>query len=337
MQANLTTWSRGMRFATPAVPSGYQDLSGGSRGEALEGEGPRDLLAAAGLLEHWGCPDRVTGVLINGVSASPLLPSWGARVADAPEAFAKGAKLLAQAFGVEPVLYANEDEVSLWSKVGVGVVGLARRYPQELEEMLVLVHTGKVRPAKDMGLVVVPAGDLPLVAEVLGDKVRPSARDVLLAWPGGATVRRVSFDQTFRDLLQDMAGRPQEVVVGNLLNGRAVQEGDTIGPWAREVVLLPLRTERPLLGFLRIGGRIESDRQGELRFCVNCSRCEAVCPVELLPQFLHKLIQADLLDEAEELGLARCIECGLCAHVCPSKIELLDILSRGKRAIGEQP
>lgn len=62
--------------------------------------------------------------------------------------------------------------------------------------------------------------------------------------------------------------------------------------------------------------------RGELRPCIACGACEKACPVQLLPQVLHRYLFRGLLDEAANCGLDRCIDCNLCTFVCPSKIEL---------------
>ena len=33
----------------------------------------------------------------------------------------------------------------------------------------------------------------------------------------------------------------------------------------------------------------------------------------------------------EKLEVERCIECGMCTYICPSKIEVTDMVGKGKR------
>ncbi len=56
--------------------------------------------------------------------------------------------------------------------------------------------------------------------------------------------------------------------------------------------------------------------------CIRCARCSDVCPAELLPQQMHRHIQAGKPEDAQAFGLDACIECGCCDQVCPSNIPL---------------
>lgn len=54
--------------------------------------------------------------------------------------------------------------------------------------------------------------------------------------------------------------------------------------------------------------------------CIQCDRCEDVCPRALQPQLLHWYL--DSPDRLERLDLGSCIECSRCDNVCPSNIPL---------------
>ena len=56
--------------------------------------------------------------------------------------------------------------------------------------------------------------------------------------------------------------------------------------------------------------------------CIRCGLCEQVCPVNLLPQELYRLVKADKWEAAEAESLQSCIECATCDYVCPSGIPL---------------
>ena len=61
-----------------------------------------------------------------------------------------------------------------------------------------------------------------------------------------------------------------------------------------------------------------------------------VRPAEIMPHWIHKCLEADQLEEAEQVGLELCIECGLCSYVCPSKIDLRSQLIEGKQRLAEE-
>ncbi len=114
------------------------------------------------------------------------------------------------------------------------------------------------------------------------------------------------------------------------------------------LTLIPEVEENELFGFARPGLKkpsfsraflsaltrptlsVDADRHGELRACVNCSYCASICPVDILPQYTYKCLQAEEIEEALAHGLLDCVECGLCSYVCPSKIELTETFKNMK-------
>ena len=67
--------------------------------------------------------------------------------------------------------------------------------------------------------------------------------------------------------------------------------------------------------------------------CIRCSRCVSVCPVELLPLYIHKFSLEERFEKAQELNIMDCIECGSCSFVCPSNRPLVEAIKFGKRQI----
>lgn len=150
-----------------------------------------------------------------------------------------------------------------------------------------------------------------------------------------------------------VSGGPCRILSGGVLTGRV------LGPEIRGLdvecaglTVLPEQTERELLGFARPGisrrshsrgflsvlrpGLVEkmtTALRGEHRPCVACNFCDEVCPAEIMPYLIHKLLYQDELEEVEAMRIDLCIECGLCAHVCPSKIDLLEEIVTAKTRI----
>lgn len=68
--------------------------------------------------------------------------------------------------------------------------------------------------------------------------------------------------------------------------------------------------------------------------CIQCDRCEDVCPRDLQPQLLHWYL--DSPDRLERLDLASCIECGRCDQVCPSHIPLAARFGHAKQDLARR-
>jgi len=108
-----------------------------------------------------------------------------------------------------------------------------------------------------------------------------------------------------------------------------IQESELFG-FARPGSKKPTGSRAFLSALTRPSLRVDADRHGELRACINCSYCAAICPVDILPQYTYKCIYAEEIEEALAHGLLDCVECGLCSYVCPSKIELTETLKNMK-------
>lgn len=129
-------------------------------------------------------------------------------------------------------------------------------------------------------------------------------------------------------------------IVGGLFNGYALPSDSYMGFFETSLSLLPPGDDEEFFGFMRPGFKKPSHSRtflsyfnrspldadcgmhGDARPCVNCGKCAAVCPVDILPQFTFKCMVADEIEEALAHGLLDCVECGLCSYVCPSKVEL---------------
>jgi electron transport complex protein RnfC len=76
----------------------------------------------------------------------------------------------------------------------------------------------------------------------------------------------------------------------------------------------------------------EIDRNKETA-CLKCGKCVDVCPMNLVPTRLARLVQAGYGDDAGTLGIMSCMECGACAYVCPAHVPLVQWLQLGKQKV----
>ena len=67
--------------------------------------------------------------------------------------------------------------------------------------------------------------------------------------------------------------------------------------------------------------------------CIRCGRCVSVCPVYLLPNYIHKHALDERFEKADEEGALDCIECGSCSFICPSRRPLVEAIKFAKRQI----
>jgi len=114
---------------------------------------------------------------------------------------------------------------------------------------------------------------------------------------------------------------PAKIIVGGPMTGMA--HYDLSVPLTKEVAGLFALTEQ------------EITLTDGYRQCINCGRCVAVCPVNLVPGMLSLYCAKDRFDRAEQQGVLTCIECGCCDYVCPSRRPLVHLFRYAKHQLME--
>jgi Na+-transporting NADH:ubiquinone oxidoreductase subunit A len=160
--------------------------------------------------------------------------------------------------------------------------------------------------------------------------------------------------ELLKDRLVEDADESWRVILGGVFTGREADlETDSLGVEDDAITVIRKGDYRQMLGFMRPGfrdhsttralisplfplldKRLSSRAHGELRACIQCNKCEDVCPVPLLmPYLYHRYLKLEAIDEMEKAGIWSCVECGCCSYACPSKIPLLEEIRRGKKTI----
>ena len=60
--------------------------------------------------------------------------------------------------------------------------------------------------------------------------------------------------------------------------------------------------------------------------CTGCGRCSDVCPMNLEPDKLYRLLRNGREQDAERFKAGLCINCGACSYICPSHIRMGDVI-----------
>ncbi|HDQ45699.1 MAG TPA: Na(+)-translocating NADH-quinone reductase subunit A [bacterium] len=133
------------------------------------------------------------------------------------------------------------------------------------------------------------------------------------------------------------------IISGSVLSGRTAEDALAfLGRYHQQVSVLPVDTERRLLGWLGPGWNLYSTKRillsalfpkkkfdltpnqhGGRRAMVPIGMYERVMPLDIQPTYLLRALAVDDIDESEKLG---CLELdeedlALCTFVCPCKID----------------
>lgn len=249
----------------------------------------------------------------------------------------------------------------------IEVVFVGDRFPQSHEAILVPAVSGEKFPD---GVAAIHTGCLVLDCQtpihvyqavveglpvthrriaVAGSQIEePGHVDVAIGTPIAEIVgEKVATDET-------------RIVMNSLMLGHTASDDEVVTPQTRGVYCIPEARGIQFMSFaspgftkdsytntfaakflpfksLPIKKTADTNLHGEQRACLNCSYCAEVCPVEIMPNLLHRYVERDMISESLPIfGMLKCIDCNLCTYVCPSKIPLAALMKEGKRRLFEE-
>jgi len=208
----------------------------------------------------------------------------------------------------------------------------ARHFPVGLPVPLIKAVTGRELPLpyghpRDVGVALC---DLATVIAIGAGVTRQAPQTEIMITVGGGSLKAqgvvaVKIGTPVGVLVEALGGvsrPPGKLIVGGPMTGMA--HYDMSVPITKEVTGVFALSPDELT--LTVG----------YRECINCGRCVAVCPVNLVPGMLSMYCAKDRFDEARQEGLFTCIECGCCDHVCPSRRPLVHLFRHAKHQLTEQ-
>lgn len=286
---------------------------------------------------------RIDTLLINALDPEPSLGVNRYLAGIETEALAVGIASLKSVSGAERVVFAvdttlppprplvtlvAEDEEETTSIVGLN----GRRYPIALPIPLIKAALGREVPLpyghpRDVGVALCALVTAISLGETLVTGTPPLS--TMLTVGGGALgkagIVKVPIGTTIGSLVEALGSferEPAKIIIGGPMTGFAHYELSV--PLGKDAVGLFALTEE------------EITPVGQYRECINCGRCVAVCPVNLVPGMLSMYCAKDRFEEAAAQGLFTCIECGCCDYVCPSRRPMVHLFRHAKHQVMEE-
>ena len=285
---------------------------------------------------------RIDRLLVNGCECEPFLTSDHRTMLERTAEVVRGAEIAAHQLGVREVVFGVEHnkpdaiaalERAVATRRGdtkMRVVGLAVKYPQGAEKMLIRAVWGEEVPSGklplDLGIVVNNVATMAAIADWFDHRRPLVERLVTVAGPG---VRRpanllVPLGTPVRAVLEHCGGLAEstrEVVMGGPMMGTPLASLD-----------VPIvKGTSGLLAFTDAEARLPAEYT-----CIKCGRCVEACPQFLNPSRLGRLARAGRFDEMVGYHAKDCVECGSCSYACPSGIPIVQLIRVAKGALREQ-
>jgi len=285
-------------------------------------------------------------LIANGAECEPYLTCDHRLMVERTGKIIKGIHLAAAILGVKNIFLAVEEnklgavfaiektirEISRKSRsdIPIQVTVLKTKYPQGGEKQLVKAVLGReVPPGKlplDAGVVVQNVGTCLALYEAVYEGKPLIERCVTLT---GSCVREpgnfiVRLGTPLKDVVKFCGGftePPAKIIVGGPMMGVAQYTLD-----------IPIIKGTTGVVFL---SKKEMETPEELS-CVRCARCVDICPVNLLPTEIMRMVKYSRWHRMKELYPSDCIECGACSYACLSKIPLVQYIKLAKQKESEK-
>ena len=281
---------------------------------------------------------KVDTLIINGAECEPYISADNRIMIEYTEEMYAGATVLAHALGIKNIWLAVQSDKAgaiaelrrfLAKKPGIKLCVLHTRYPHGAEKQLIEFVTGRQVPpegmAYDAAVITINVSTAVALARAAGEGAALTTRVVTVAGRAVANPKNllVRIGTPINDLFKGCGGfleHPDKIIMGGPMMGNSVS--------SLEVPVI--KGTNGLLAFCR--GEGESKPQTD---CIHCGKCVGVCPMNLMPFWIHRAYKFGKLSECVEHNVSDCIECGSCAYVCPARLSLVAEFRTIKKKLSE--
>jgi len=279
---------------------------------------------------------KIDYLIINGAECEPYITSDYRECIEFAPYIIKGIKLVLDMLEIPRAIIGIEDNkpeaISLLKEKSgndsrISVCSLRSRYPQGAEKTLIYAVTGrKVPPGKlpaDVGCVVFNVNSISFMAKYVETGMPLIKKRITV---DGSVVRdpkniEVYIGTSLKDVFEYSGGlisSPYKVLMGGPMMGVAQYSLETS----------VIKNTNAILAFDKNEGDLPPESP-----CIRCGRCVSVCPMNLLPLDINRLVMAGRYEELDKFHVLDCIECGSCSYICPAKRHLVQSIRLGKQAV----
>lgn len=301
---------------------------------------------------------KIDTLIVNGAECEPYLTCDHRLMAEKTDEILKGIYLVAKILEVNPVrdirgttrrskisngvkniflaieenklsaIFAMEkavgEMVKKFSYPPIRVTVLKTKYPQGGEKQLIKALLGReVPPEKlplDVNVVVQNVGTCFAIYEAVYHRKPLIDRCVTLTGsslkePGNFVVRLGTLLKDAVELCGGFVEFPAKIIAGGPMMGITQYSLDI--PITKGVTGVVFLSKKDVELF-------------EESPCIRCAKCVDICPVNLMPTDIMRMVKYSRWHYLNELHASDCIECGACAYACPSKIPLVQYIKLAK-------
>ena len=274
-------------------------------------------------------PNKIRHIIINCAECEPYLTSKYRCAVERPEWIVEGLRILLKMFPNAKGILAIEEEqqeaitslqMILADARNMKITPLKRKYPQDMERMLIYACTGKMinskKTAEDARCIVLNSDTIYAICNAVTFGKPMFKR--LLTVSGGCVKEPLNMEVSIGTMMSELvnAAGGLEESVDNLIAG-----GPMSGILLKDLEVPVTKELSAILGL-----KDDYKRPEHTAMCIGCGFCVDVCNEQLLPT---RLADAALAGDAEKfvkLGGMECCECGSCSYICPSRRSLTQMI-----------
>lgn len=281
-------------------------------------------------------PNKIRHIIINCAECEPYLTAKNRLAVERPEWIVEGLRILLKMFpnakGILAIENGQQEAITSLQKIladarNMKIVPMKRKYPQDMERMLIYACTGK---------------------KINSSKTAEDARCIVLSSDTVyAICNAVTFGKPMYKKLMTISGdgvkepKNMEVAIGTMFSeliaaagGLAENSNKLIcgGPMTGKMLKnLEISVTKEMTAVLAL--KDDYKRPDYAAMCIGCGYCVDVCNEQLLPTRLAKYALEGDKDNFIKFGGLECCECGSCSYICPAKRELTQVIRMMKKQI----
>jgi len=289
---------------------------------------------------------HIDTLIVNGAECEPYLTCDHRLMVEKAQEILQGTLLIAKILGVNDIYFAIEENKlsaifgmeKLVAKVNkklpktnIKVIVLKTKYPQGGEKQLIKsILKKEVPPTKlplDIGIVVQNVGTCFAIYEaVYKGKPLIERCATFTGTPLKETANLlVRIGTPLKDVVNSLGGfkeEPAKIIAGGPMMGITQYTLET--PFVKGMTGIVFLSKN------------ETKVPEELP-CIRCAKCIDICPVNLMPTDIMRMVKHSRWHYMDDLYPLDCIECGGCTYKCPSKIPLVQYIKLAKlKALEEE-
>ena len=278
-------------------------------------------------------------IIINGAECEPYITSDHRTMLEHPDEMIKGIELIMRACETPKVIFGIESnktdaaellKAKCAEKPEIEIRLMPCRYPQGAEKQLVQTLTGREVPPGGLpaavGCSVFNAFTAYMVYRAVYEGMPVVERVVTVSGSGSHEPKnyltRIGTPLTY--VFEQAGGLKEDlnkVIMGGPMMGIAIYNLD----------VSTMKGTNAILAFSDDEDKTVSDPT-----CIRCGKCAEVCPMRLLPVYMHMYEQKNDFAGMERYNLTDCIECGACTYTCPGRLHLTHSFRAGKAKLAEK-